>query len=192
MQVTYDLMEEHKLIVKYIDLMDQYIHLNQANQGEAFFLEKADIFVSFIRNFADTFHHAKEEDILFRYLEVPGVLSHCNPLPQMLFEHDQGRHFVQLMKMAIQNGELNHLIENAWNYGQLLRAHIYKEDNILYPMAEAGIQDKDKIRLLDEYREAEERMSSQAIWIEYKDKYKTLEEHLHEMQLACSKPAIAM
>ncbi|MEE8321593.1 MAG: hemerythrin domain-containing protein [Gammaproteobacteria bacterium] len=183
MQVTNDLMNEHQLILKYISLMEQYIKFSLANQNEQLFSEKAEVFIGFIRNFADTFHHAKEEDILFKHMEAPGVLSHCNPLPQMLLEHEQGRQFVQGMKSAVESADLDNLINNAGNYGALLKEHIFKEDNILYPMAEAGIPNEDKSPILDEYKKAEERLDSQAVWIEYEEKYKELENCLNERQL---------
>lgn len=46
--------------------------------------DQTGFFINFIHEFADRFHHAKEENILFRYLGMPGVLTHCNPVPQML------------------------------------------------------------------------------------------------------------
>jgi len=182
MQVTNDLMNEHQLILKYIDLMGQYINFSRENTDKFLFLEKAEIFTGFIRNFADTFHHAKEEDILFKYMEAPGVMTHCNPLPQMLIEHDQGRQYVQSMKAAIEGNNQDILIENAGHYGQLLKEHIFKEDNILYPMAEDGITDNAKIQILDEYKEAELRLDSNAIWAEYEEKYNELQNGLNENQ----------
>ena len=185
MQVTNDLMEEHQLILKYIELMEQYITISRENRAEDIFLKNASIFIGFIRNFADTFHHEKEEDILFRYMDEPGVLTHCNPLPQMLLEHDQGRKYVKEMSDAVNNSDMDSLIGNAWSYAQLLKEHIFKEDNILYPMAEAGIPESQKNSLLEEYRAAEERLNSQAIWTEYKQKYSELEGQLNERKLVC-------
>jgi hemerythrin-like domain-containing protein len=175
-------MNEHQLILKYIDLMGQYIKFSRENPEELIFLEKAEIFISFIRNFADTFHHAKEEDILFKYMEAPGVMTHCNPLSQMLLEHDQGRQYVQCMMAAIEGNNRDILIENAGFYGQLLKEHIYKEDNILYPMAENGIPEDTKSHILDEYKEAELRLNSNAIWAEYEGKYIELQNGMTKNQ----------
>jgi hemerythrin-like domain-containing protein len=167
MLVTEDLMKEHQLILKYVDLMERYVEVDLKNLSTPILFEKADCFIQFIHEFADHFHHAKEEDILFRYLEVPGVLTHCNPVPQMLSEHSKAREFVRNMENAVQTKELNELLVNAGQYARLLKEHIYKEDNILYPMAERGLPDVVKASLLKDYTEADNRLDSHAIWHKY-------------------------
>ena len=179
MQVTHELMNEHQLILKYIDLMERYIEFSQTNEDEDLLLEKAPDFISFIQRFADGYHHAKEEEILFKYLQAPGVLSHCNPLSVMLHEHELGRMYVQNMKNAVANVSLESLCKNAYAYSQTLKEHIYKEDNVLYPMAEEGISDGDKITLDNEYKQTEEKLNKQAIWNEYEEKYSELESCLN-------------
>lgn len=175
MQVTHELMNEHKLIIKYLDLMERYIESSQTNRHENLLLEKAQDFISFIQKFADTYHHAKEEDVLFKYMQAPGVLSHCNPLPVMLSEHEQGRTYVQNMNDAVANENVESLCKNAYGYSQLLKQHISKENNVLYPMAEEGISDDDKIAVENEYRQIEEELNKRAIWNEYEEKYSELE-----------------
>jgi len=93
MLATENLMKEHQLILKYVHLMERYAEFGLKNLNAPVLFEKGNCFIEFIHEFADHFHHAKEEDILFRYLEVPGVLTHCNPVPQMLFEHNKSQRF---------------------------------------------------------------------------------------------------
>ena len=45
--------------------------------------------------------------------------------------------------------------ENARGYAYLLKDHIMKEDNILYPMAEEALNDEQKDAILKEYNEVE-------------------------------------
>jgi hemerythrin-like domain-containing protein len=167
MLATENLMKEHQLILKYVDLMERYAETSLKNSNTTILLEKANCFIQFIHEFADHFHHAKEEDILFRYLEVPGVLTHCNPVHQMLFEHERAREFVRNMENAIQIKDLNELMVNAVQYAKLLKDHIFKEDNILYPMGERGLSDEAKSSLLKEYTETDNRLNSAAIWRKY-------------------------
>lgn len=164
MLATESLMKEHRLILKYIDLMERYSELSLKHPESPVLLEKAACFIEFIHEFADHFHHSKEEDILFRYLEAPGVLTHCNPVPQMLMEHDKAREYVRNMERAVQEKALNMLADNAAKYAKLLKEHIYKEDNILYPMGERGLSDEAKTALLKECAKADQRLNSQAIW----------------------------
>jgi hemerythrin-like domain-containing protein len=179
MQVTDELMNEHQLILKYIDLMERYVDFSQINKENNLILDKAQDFIDFIQKFADNYHHAKEEDILFKHLQEPGVLSHCNPLPVMLSEHEQGRMYVQKMTEAIATQNQQAFCENASGYGQLLQQHIMKEDNVLYPMAEQGLSDENKIVLDKEYKQIEEELNKQAIWKEFEDKYSKLESCLN-------------
>jgi hemerythrin-like domain-containing protein len=179
MLATEDLMKEHQLILKYIDLMERYAEFDLKDLIAPILFEKANFFIQFIHEFADHFHHAKEEDILFRYLEVPGVLTHCNPVPQMLFEHSKAREFVRNMENAIQTKEINELTVNAGQYARLLKEHIYKEDNILYPMAERGLSDEAKSSLLKEYTETDNRINSRAIWLKYEILCTELEQQLN-------------
>jgi hemerythrin-like domain-containing protein len=179
MLATEDLMKEHQLILKYIDLMERYAEFDLKDLIAPILFEKANFFIQFIHEFADHFHHAKEEDILFRYLEIPGVLTHCNPVPQMLFEHNKAREFVRNMENAIQAKKINELTANAGQYARLLKEHIYKEDNILYPMAERGLSDEAKSSLLKEYIETDNRLNSHAIWLKYEILCTELEQQLN-------------
>ncbi|HEY8035163.1 MAG TPA: hemerythrin domain-containing protein [Methylobacter sp.] len=175
MLATENLMKEHQLILKYVDLMEHYVEFSLNHPDTPVLLEKAAGFIGFIHEFADHFHHAKEEDILFRYLEVPGVLTHCNPVPQMLMEHEKAREYVRNMEQAVQTKAVNVLADNAAQYARLLKEHIYKEDNILYPMGENGLSDEAKTALLKEYAETDRRLDSRAIWDKYKNIYKEFE-----------------
>jgi len=179
MLATEDLMKEHQLILKYIDLMERYAEFDLKDLMAPILFENANCFIQFIHEFADHFHHAKEEDILFRYLEIPGVLTHCNPVPQMLFEHNKAREFVRNMENAIQAKKINELTANAGQYARLLKEHIYKEDNILYPMAERGLSDEAKSSLLKEYIETDNRLNSHAIWLKYEILCTELEQQLN-------------
>lgn len=119
-------------------------------------------------------HHAKEEAILFKYLEVPGVLTHCNPLPQMLHEHQQARTLVNGMQHALAAENADLLAQQANQYITLLREHIYKEDHILYPMAERGMTEAMQQALLKACESANTELASTAIWEKYMECYQAL------------------
>ncbi len=133
------LIDEHKNILKGISLLEA--GSNKLEAGEKI---SPDIFrklIDFIRNYADKYHHAKEEDILFVSMGKAGFPAEEGPVGVMLAEHDQGRGFVAAMENANEqyaSGEgsfTGEIIENARGYIYLLRQHINKEDTVLYPMA---------------------------------------------------------
>ncbi len=117
--------------------------------------------IYFIRNYADKFHHAKEEDILFFELckDQTQEKMHCNPVQQMLVEHDLGRQFVKGMEEYLGSNDKNRLMENAREYACLLREHIFKEDNILYPMADDVLDKVEQERIKRRFVEAEAKLS---------------------------------
>lgn len=82
----------------------------------------------FIRNFADKFHHAKEEDILFAYFD-----ANLDIIKVMLTDHVNGRMFVANILKAIETQDNELAKTNLLNYANLLTDHIRKEDTILYP-----------------------------------------------------------
>ena len=133
------LMAEHKVILRGIDLLEQ--GADRLEQGENISADYFRAAIDFIRNYADKYHHAKEEDILFIRLEQLGFSPQVGPVAVMLNEHKQGRNFVSGLESATNKyadgdkSAVQGIIENARNYAILLRQHIQKEDMILYPMA---------------------------------------------------------
>lgn len=119
--------------------------------------------VDFIRNYADRFHHAKEEDVLFVELIKNGMPEKQSPVEAMHIEHDQGRAHVRAIEEAAQKaldgeiGQATVIIENAKGYAALLRGHIEKEDDILYPLAERVLPEEVRARMLDAYARAEQK-----------------------------------
>lgn len=140
---TQILSAEHQNILKVVNVVVKECDVLESGKelDKAFFTKAID----FIRNYADKFHHAKEEDILFVELCKDTVQMHCNPTSQMLFEHDLGRNFVKNMEEGLNENNNKKVAENARGYAQMIEDHIFKEDNILYPMADevlgAGIQE---------------------------------------------------
>lgn len=144
------LSEEHKNILKVIALLE-IEHENLAKgKLRADFILKA---IDFIKNYADKLHHAKEEDIFFKEFEakVAHSSTHCNPVPQMLFEHDNGRTFVKEIIAGVQSKDIEKISENIANYCNLLKEHISKEDDILYPMIDEVLDTKKQSEILKKF-----------------------------------------
>ncbi len=153
--ITKILSEEHQNILKVIDVvLEECEQLENGKEIDSSFFKDV---IYFIKNYADGFHHAKEENILFKTMLNDPENMHCNPIPVMLHEHDEGRNYVKGMEDALLNNDVNKLIENASGYGYLMQEHIYKEDNILYPMAEEGLNDGQKLNIEEQYRNVSSR-----------------------------------
>ncbi len=147
--VTQVLSEEHQHILKVINIvLEECEQLAYGKKLDKKFLNKV---IEFIKNYADGFYHVKEEDILFKTTLNNPENMHCNPIPVMLNEHDAGRQYVKGMESALSRDNVKILIENAQGYCYLLQNHIYKEDNILYPMAEQALDEQQKQKVNDSY-----------------------------------------
>ncbi len=143
------LIDEHKNILKVIkSLLEQCSKNEKGGEMNADFYRSA---VDFIRNYADKFHHAKEEDILFAELNKDSANLHCNPTQQMLYEHDLGRQFVKELQTGLDQDDPAKALAGAKGYANLLKDHIFKEDNILYPMADEALSDKIKDEMLEKF-----------------------------------------
>lgn len=133
------LMDEHRVIESVLGALPAF----SASLDESADTAREDLagFVTFIREFADTYHHGKEEDMLFTAMVESGMPREGGPVAVMLAEHEQGRAYVAtLLKVVEGDGpltesEISEIRSAAGGYADLLRDHIMKEDQILYPMA---------------------------------------------------------
>ncbi len=160
MKPTEILKEEHVAIKSMLDVLERICDKLEAGEGvEPGHLEQV---VEFIREFADKCHHGKEEDLLFPAMAEAGIPVEGGPIGVMLAEHETGRNYVKGMREGIEEYKegrgASRFIENARGYIELLRAHIDKEDNILYPMADGHVAREEQERLLEEFEKVEERM----------------------------------
>ncbi|MDA8243452.1 MAG: hemerythrin domain-containing protein [Elusimicrobia bacterium] len=138
MKSTEELKAEHEGILLGLRILEEICgRLERGRKVEAAHL---DGMAAFIKEFADRCHHAKEETVLFAELEKAGMPREGGPVGAMLREHEAGRACVRGLDEGIAAYRAGRpaarLVENARTYIDLLRSHIDKENNVLYPMAE--------------------------------------------------------
>lgn len=129
--------------------------------GEMVSADDLDAIVEFFRIFVDRCHHGKEEDLLFPALEHAGIPREHGPIGQMLVDHDQGRSYVSDFARAVlsyREGDANapmNIVAAARNYQRLLGDHITKENEVLFPVADAKLTDAQQETLYDEFEHLE-------------------------------------
>jgi hemerythrin-like domain-containing protein len=117
--------------------------------------------LEFLKVFVDKCHHGKEEDLLFPALEEAGIQKEGGPIGVMLMEHNQGRGYVKSMSEAFdkfKKGDRNasaKIVENGESYIVLLTQHIYKENNMLFPMADKVLSEAEQDELDEEFEKLE-------------------------------------
>lgn len=177
--ITKALVDEHQLILRMIGLLEKNAPRTAAGEYRnwQFYLDG----IEFIRNYADRYHHAKEEDVLFKALVENGMPKENSPVAAMLMEHDHGREFVRNMEAAVKEAQAGRtdvypvIAENALGYTALLRDHISKEDNILYPLSERVLPETMRPGILEAYEAAEAQAPA-----EIEERYRTIVERYEQ------------
>lgn len=120
------LVDEHVLIKRLlalIPLITDYVE-NSTKVDKDLVLRCVD----FIRTYADKYHHMKEEDILFKYVD-----NNAEIIQIMYKDHDTGRGHIRQVVEGAEKGNKAQIKEHLLAYRDLLTQHIKKEDEILYP-----------------------------------------------------------
>lgn len=98
-------------------------------------------YLEFLANYADRCHHAKEEDVLFRELERRGMSREAGPTACMRHEHDEMRLGRNRMAELLTSDDAGALCSAVRGSIAALRAHIEKENDVLFPMARDLLDD---------------------------------------------------
>jgi len=151
-----DLINEHKAILVALNILE-IMYEKLEKEGEADYFEINDL-LEFLKEFADKCHHGKEEDFLFPALEKTGVRNQGGPIGVMLSEHTLGRDLIKQMQDNLLKDKVNSqgFIEAAKSYVRLLRAHIQKENTILFPLIEVKMSTSEQAELLRSFENHEE------------------------------------
>lgn len=146
MKPTEQLMKEHRLIEKILEVLGSLAA--DAERGTGPDPDRARDTLTFFREFADRCHHGKEEKHLFPKLGEHGYGPTMGPVAVMLGEHEQGRAHLRAVGEALSDLSLDgarlRFASAARGYIELLSAHIYKEDNILFQLADSVFTQEDQ------------------------------------------------
>lgn len=146
------LVDEHVLIKRWIALIPEVVkNLDvESEEGRQLILDGIDL----IRSYADKFHHAKEEEILFKYFDKDSDI-----LKVMHEDHTRGRALVKEMLAALEKRDLKTIAENLMAYRELLSEHIQKEDEILYPWMDNQLSTSQVGELFSKFNEVDQQIS---------------------------------
>jgi hemerythrin-like domain-containing protein len=145
------LVDEHVLIKKWVALIPEVIkNLDlESEEGGQLILDGVD----FIRTYADKYHHAKEEEILFKYFDET-----LDILKVIQEDHTQARGHVKATLEARERKDKAAIAEHLTAYAELLTEHIKKEDEILYPWMDRNLSITQIGELFSKFDETDEQM----------------------------------
>ena len=156
------LMDEHRIIEKVLAAMRQYA--DALKSGSPVDKDKLQGLVPFMREFADACHHGKEEHRLFPALVAKGLPARNGPIQAMCAEHETGRRLVCDLESAVgrhldrQAGADAELADALVAIADFYARHIWKEDNVLFPMADRALGADDVAGLIEAFGEVEDQV----------------------------------
>ncbi|HLR20541.1 MAG TPA: hemerythrin domain-containing protein [Tissierellaceae bacterium] len=175
------MVEEHSNIKRMLKVV-RNVSYEVMTQGD-FDIDDIPKIIDFVRTYADSHHHGKEEDILFETMNRKlDKLAESGAITGMYIEHDLGRLYMGNLEDAVErykNGEDRarmDIIANAVSYTDLLDRHIDKENTAMYTFAEQRLNDDSKSYVEEECNKVEKQATEEGL----QDKYIAMLEELEE------------
>ncbi|HIJ79145.1 MAG: PAS domain-containing protein [Desulfobulbaceae bacterium] len=148
------LVAEHEMIERAMAVLKEQLLKLQDNAQDTIKLQRA---IDFLLEFGDKIHNKKEEEHLFPLMEQRGIPREGGPLGVMLMEHEAERGLLATMllkvsglKKAAADARLRFRDEGL-EYLAIRSEHIWKENDVLYPMARRVFKDNDNAELIDHF-----------------------------------------
>ncbi len=160
MNATENLIKDHNAIVVMLSIMDKVADI--IREDKMVDIEDVDDIVDFIKIFISSCHHIKEENHLFPALVNKGINSENGQIGNMLIEHSASNKYISNIEDGIVNyksgyqSSLLQIAQGISNYTFLLRTHINKENNMLFPLADNLLSRETQIELLNKFEQTEE------------------------------------
>jgi len=144
---------DHKLVLKELRRLESI--LEETSEGSD--LKKTGKLMNTIKEEMNI-HFRKEEEILFpvlnRYFEraikkIGGNIRPEGPVKVMSLEHKALRTIIQNLEKALKNETRNEISGILTQFANLLRSHIFREENVLYIVADAKLKEEEKAKIAE-------------------------------------------
>jgi hemerythrin-like domain-containing protein len=145
--------DEHRLVVIVADeAAKEAAQIRQSGQVDRARVEKM---TPFFTNFVDHCHHAKEERYYFPALLAKNPGDFRPLITELENEHEQGREILRGLAADLQRDDLapvaDRIADSLEQYAFLIRAHIRKETERLFPQAESVLSVAERVSLVAEF-----------------------------------------
>ncbi len=159
-----ELMEDHVRIERALVMIDR-----QLNQTEHFDAATVGALLEFLYEYGERYHNQKEEQVLFPTLGSRGLPLQGGPIAVMLSEHDAERNHLQALLPVTTNIKEGHgeatdeYRDQLRQYIALTKDHIWKENDILYPMGRRVLTPEDTEAIVAKFRELDSNLPYQGV-----------------------------
>lgn len=153
-KATEDLRKEHDSILYVLKILDQMMLAENGDLQKR--LGYYSELIIFLKSFVDQCHHGKEENYLFKELVLTGTPKGGELVGDMLREHAQGRESIARMSSFLDEKNVEGFNSAAEQYRDLLRRHIEKENELLFPLVDEAMNEQEQKLLFEKFEEHEE------------------------------------
>jgi DUF438 domain-containing protein len=172
------LMDDHSIIEKALVIFERQLEKSKKNWSAISTL------LDVLWDYGETCHNMKEEKVYFPLLFERGMPPQ-GPVAVMLAEHQKERDYLNKLKSLLpkakQNKELEQEFSNIFGeYSALTKDHIWKENDILYPMGRKFVQPDDVPYLATEFKRIEQESLGVGAYTRYKTLVDALEKETGE------------
>ena len=158
---------EHRTIETVVKALgDLALTIEKGQHADVALLKTA---VEFFRVYADKLHHGKEEALFFPMLVKRGVPPQGCPIGGLTQEHVKGRALVGALEERItfysqkKPGAQDGLIQVLREIVELYQNHIWKEDAMVFPMANRILMKADQQELSEKFVEVDRSVGLEVI-----------------------------
>lgn len=154
MDALHSLGADHRLIQRALDAFEVYVgNIEEAKLVDRFDLQR---FVAFFEDFADLYHHGKEESLLFPALVMSGLDWNDEALVRVRRDHDQEHYLMRSLSYAGMQGDAwsdedkRHFLSIAKAFIAFQRDHMRLENTEIFARAEEILTEHARLRLTRE------------------------------------------
>jgi len=168
------LINDHAVIEKALVLLEK-----QAKRGDEMNLQIGRALIDIIYEFGEKCHNQREEQIYFPFLLEHG-LPPQGPVAIMLQEHQSERDYIEKIKLMFDEFEKEKKLPDEFQslveaYTDLTKNHIWKENDILYPMGRRIISEEDGEHLMKEFLKLEKETIGEGGFLRFQTLVNSLE-----------------
>lgn len=178
MSPTENLKREHEAINEALNIMSRIADDIRAKR--VFYTTDIDSIVDFLIVFWYNCHNQKEEQVFYPALIKAGIQTDDESIGDITHEHSMGRIYIREMCYSIENCKIGNsfscerLVDSLNNYVNLLRFHIQKEEEILFPKADIVLTEENLREISNQFEAIEEQAIGHSVHEQYFELLKQL------------------
>lgn len=144
------LYEEHNII---IDAINIAYDLRKIIDNSDLYEEQANSLIMFFKEFADKYHHQKEETVLFPQMIKANELLESGVVQEMYENHEDFRKLINEIEKSIKNKDFENAQEKLEQYIGALTDHIAVENEEVFEIAQTLFNEKDLEKIYYKFKD---------------------------------------